>query len=93
MAKATGATSFLRPAQYIRRASINRGLLGDNAFWRVVFFVSFGRKLLRRVMGSEPETVAIEKLKPGQFVRIEAIDPETLESDGKVKGKRGRGTK
>ena len=71
--------SLLRPSYYIRRASINKGLFGDDRFWRTVFILMTGRRVLRKLMGSEPETVAIEKLKPGQFVRIEAIDPETLE--------------
>jgi hypothetical protein len=88
MARASGGTSFLRPANYLRRASIDRGLFGDNMFWRAMFFVIFGRRLLRRVMGSEPETVAIEKLKPGQFVRIEAIDPATLEPGKQRKRRR-----
>ena len=71
--------SLLRPGYYIRRASINKGLFGDDRFWRTVFILMTGRRVLRKVMGSDPETVAIEKLKPGQFVRIEAIAPEKLE--------------
>lgn len=85
MARGTGARSFLRLGHYLRRASINKGLFGEDRFWRVVFAVIFGRKLLRRLIGSEPETVAMEKLKPGQFVRIEAIDPEQLEKPAKKK--------
>ena len=82
--------SVLRPSYYIRRASIRKGLFGDDRFWRTVFILMTGRKVLRRMMGSEPETVALEKLKPGQFVRIEAIDPRTL--DPKTKKSRRRGT-
>ena len=78
--------SLLRPSYYIRRASINKGLFGDDRFWRIVFILMTGRKVLRKVMGSEAEVVALEKLKPGQFVRIEAIDPETL--DSKTKSRR-----
>lgn len=74
-------------ANYVRRKSINKGLFGDDRLWRTVFFVIFGRKLLRRLMGSEPETVAIEKLNPGQIVRIEAIDPRTLDSGKKRRRK------
>ena len=78
--------SVLRPSYYIRRASINKGLFGDDRFWRVVFILMTGRKVLRKLMGSEAEFVALEKLKPGQFVRVEAIDPETL--DPKKKSRR-----
>lgn len=79
--------SVLRPSYYIRRASINKGLFGDDRFWRMVFILMTGRKVLRKLMGSEAEVVALEKLKPGQFVRIEAIDPRTL--DPKTKSRRG----
>ena len=75
------AGGLLSPSSYIRRASINKGLFGDDRFWRVVFILMTGRKVLRRVLGSEAEIVATEKLKPGQFVRIEAIDPAMIEPD------------
>lgn len=74
-------------AYFIRRASINKGLFGDDRFWRTIFFIIYGRKVLKRVLGAEPETVAIETLKPGQFVRIEAIDPSTLDSGKKRRRK------
>lgn len=61
---------------YARRRSIDSGLLGDSTFWRFAFFVIFGRRLVKRF--SRAELVAVEKLAPGQFVRIEAIDPRTL---------------
>ncbi len=83
-------SGILSPANYIRRSSINKGLLGDDRFWRTIFFIMFGRRVLRKVMGSEPEVVALEKLKPGQFVRIEAIDPSTLESGTATRRRRKR---
>lgn len=82
-------SSILRPSYYVRRASINKGLFGDDRFWRTVFILMTGRRVLRKMMGSGPETVAIEKLKPGQFVRIEAIDPRTLDPNKKSK-RRGK---
>lgn len=82
--------SVLRPSYFIRHAAINKGLLGNDRFWRMVFILMTGRKVLRKVMGSEAETVAIEKLKPGQFVRIEAIDPQTLDAPRSSKRRRGR---
>ena len=35
-------------------------------------------RLLRKVLGFGPQIVSIEKLKPGQIVSVEAIDPRTL---------------
>ncbi len=60
---------------YLRRTSLSRGLLGDNPFWRAVFVVVFGRRLVRRLMGHVPETVAVETLLPGNVLQIAAIDP------------------
>jgi hypothetical protein len=34
-------------------------------------------RLLKRLLGRNEEVVATEKLKPGQFVRLEAIAPPT----------------
>lgn len=34
-------------------------------------------RLLKRLLGRNDEVVAIEKLEPGQFVRLEAIAPPT----------------
>ena len=79
------ATS-LSPAYYISRRSINRGLLGNNRVWRAVFFLIFTRRLLQKLSGSEPKLIAVEKLKPGQFLSVTAIDPATLPK----KGRRGR---
>lgn len=75
MARTGSAAALLHPASFVRRAAVSRGLLGGERLWRVVFAVIYGRKLLRRLMRSEPQTFATAKLKPGQFVRIEAIDP------------------
>jgi len=87
MARGRRRGGVLSPAYFIRRASINKGLFGDDRFWRTIFFIIFGRKVLRKFMGTGPEVVALEKLKPGQFVRIEAIDPRTLDSGKKRRKK------
>lgn len=79
---------LLAVSSYVRRASINRGLLGDDRFWRAVFFVMMGRRLMRKLSGAEPEIVAVERLEPGQFVRIEAIDPRTEPSVKRKKRRR-----
>lgn len=70
-------SGLLSLSSYVRRASIHRGLLGDDRFWRAVFFVMMGRRVMRKLSGADPEIVAVERLDPGQFVRIEAIDPRT----------------
>ena len=60
---------------YVRRTSFNRGLLGDDRVWRVVFLALTGRRMLKRVLGSEPQLVATERIEPGATIQISSIDP------------------
>lgn len=60
---------------YLRRTSFNRGLLGDDRVWRAVFMVLTGRRMLKKVMGSEPTLVATEQIEPGSTIQISSIDP------------------
>jgi hypothetical protein len=86
---------------YTRRQALNRGVFGEDRFWRLVYGVMYGRRtvrrlaspkrvwrplyttvygarLLRRLLGFGPQVVSFDKLQPGQWMRIEAIDPATL---------------
>ncbi|MDF2731853.1 MAG: hypothetical protein K0S92_478 [Desertimonas sp.] len=59
-----------------RRAA--RRLFGRRRAWRPVYTTVFVLRLARKILGIGPELVSVEKLKPGQFVRVEAIDPRTV---------------
>lgn len=85
MARSRRRGGLLNPAAYVRRKSINRGLLGDDRLWRTVFFVISGRRVLRKLMGSEPEIVSIEKLKPDRTLVIETINPRRIVRKGRVR--------
>lgn len=63
-----------------RRRAISRGVIGGDKGWLVVAAALFGRSALRKLSGAEPELLTIEKLEPGQFMSVEAIDPRTLRS-------------
>jgi hypothetical protein len=39
--------------------------------------VLWGPRLMKRLLGRSEEVLAVEKLKPGQFVRIEALRTPT----------------
>lgn len=39
--------------------------------------VVWGARLLRKLLGRSEEVVAVEKLEPGQVLRLEAIEPPT----------------
>ena len=45
-------------------------------------------RLLRKILGFGPQLVSVEKLKPGQYVGIEAIDPRTLTAAERKRYKR-----
>jgi hypothetical protein len=57
---------------------VTRRLIGGRRAWRPLYTAIFTVRLARRILGFGPQLVSLEKLKPGQFVRIEAIDPRTL---------------
>ena len=57
---------------FIRRAMIE-GLRGENKVWRLIMVLIVVNRLLRRVMGSDAQTVAIEKIGPGQTVILRAV--------------------
>jgi hypothetical protein len=66
---------------YLRRNSRQKGLFGNDGFWRAVFLLICGRKVWHKLMGKEPEVLSTEQLKPGQELHLLAIDPKTLRGD------------
>lgn len=55
-----------------------RRLLGPARVWRPLYTTIYGVRLLRKLLGFGPQMVSFDKLQPGQWMRIEAIDPQTL---------------
>ena len=62
----------------VARRRTARRLLGRRRAWRPVYSTVFTLRLVRKLLGFGPQRVSLEKLKPGQFVSVEAIDPRTL---------------
>jgi hypothetical protein len=60
-----------------RRRTAHR-LFGRRRAWRGVYSTVYSVRLIRKLLGFGPRLVSVEKLKPGQFVSVEAIDPRTL---------------
>lgn len=88
MASTRRPAGLLRPSVLVRRASISKGLLGDDRFWRTIFLLMMGRRAMRKIMGSDPEVVALDRLEPGQFMTIEAIDPRAVARPAKGQKRR-----
>ena len=56
----------------VRKAMVE-GVKGENRFWRFVMFAIIARRIVRRLMDSDPRTVAVEKLLPGQTLIMRAV--------------------
>ncbi len=56
--------------RYLWMLAIRRGLLGGSRPWMTILAVVAALRLIRRISGSEPETVCCEKLKPGQALIV-----------------------
>lgn len=72
----SGPLAFLRPGYLLRSNATSRGLLGGSRFWQLVFGIITLKRFWSKIMGNVPEVVALDKLKPGQFMTIEAIGPK-----------------
>lgn len=68
---------LLRPMSYLRRNALRKGLLGGNPAWVVVGVMVWAPRVMRRLFGRTEELVSSERLKPGQFVRVEALPTPT----------------
>lgn len=68
---------LLSPISMLRRKALRRGLLGGSTGWMVVGALVYAPRLARKAFGRPERVVATERLKPGQFVRIDAVRPPT----------------
>lgn len=67
----------LSPFTFARRQGLYKGLLGGSRGWLIVGAAVWSGRLLRRAVGRNEEVVALERLEPGQVIRLEAIEPPT----------------
>ncbi len=70
-------SGLLSPTAYLRRTALRQGVLGGNRSWVVIGAFVYGPRLFRKFFGRSEQVVAIEKLEPGQFIRIEALKPQS----------------
>ena len=64
---------FPSPRHVVVRRAINEGLFGRSRLWRTVAFAVIARRTLRHVMRSDPRTVAIERIRPGETVILRGV--------------------
>ncbi len=77
MARPTSLRSLLSPIAFLRRGALYKGVLGGRRGWMAVGAVLWTPKLAKKLFGKNEEVIATEKLKGGQFVRLEAIPAPT----------------
>jgi hypothetical protein len=64
---------FPSPSMLVVRRAMTQGLFGESRMWKLIAFAIIGRRMLRRIMGSEPRTVAIERLRPGETLVLRGV--------------------
>ena len=64
---------FPSPSMLVVRRAMVDGLFGDSRMWKLIAFVIIGRRMLRRIMGSEPRTVALERIRPGETLILRGV--------------------
>ena len=70
-------STLLSPTALLRRSALYKGFFGGSRGWMAIGVVLWGPRLARKYFGKHPEIVAIERLRAGQFVRLESIAPPT----------------
>jgi hypothetical protein len=56
------------------------GLFGRSRFWRAVLIAIMARRGLQRLMNPGPQTVAIERIKPGETIVLRGVRSRKLPS-------------
>ncbi len=64
---------LLSPGLLVRRKAISQGFFGDSRVWQVIGVVVFGRTVLRKIMGAGSETVAVERIRPGERIILTGV--------------------
>ena len=68
---------LLRPSVIIRRNATYKGLLGGHKGWLAIGVVLWSKSFVKKTFGKQEEILTTEKLKKGQFLRIDAVAPPT----------------
>ena len=83
---------LLRPSVIIRRNATYKGLLGGHKGWLAVGVVLWSKSFVKKTFGKQEEILTTEKLKKGQFLRIDAVAPPSRRQRRKAKRARRRST-
>lgn len=66
---------LLRPSFIIRRNALRKGILGPSALWKIVAIALFGRRVLQRLFGKQPEYLGRRSIGVGHVITVAAATP------------------
>lgn len=64
---------ILTPSAFLVRKAMTQGVFGSSRLWKAVAIVIVSRRAFRKIMGSEPRTIAVERLRPGQSLVLRGL--------------------
>jgi hypothetical protein len=67
---------LLSPTFMLRRKALTQGVFGDSRFWQFIAFVLVARRVIRKIMGSDPIVVARERVRPGETIILTGLLPK-----------------
>jgi hypothetical protein len=67
---------FPKPSMLIVRRAMVDGLFGRSRFWKAIAFLIIARRTVRKLMGSDPRLVAVEKIRPGETITLRGVRAE-----------------
>jgi hypothetical protein len=70
--------TLFAPSALIFSNAMRKGLFGDSRVWKAVGIVILARRGLKKLMGSEPRTLAVERIKPGETVILRGVRSRDL---------------
>ena len=64
---------LLSPTFMLRRKALTQGVFGDSRFWQFIAFVLVTRRIIRKIMGSDPIVVGVERIRTGETVILTGL--------------------
>ncbi|MET0146715.1 MAG: hypothetical protein ABW328_18285 [Ilumatobacteraceae bacterium] len=61
------------PSMLLFRRSMVSGVFGKSRVWKIIGFAILANRIVRRLMGSDPRTVAIERIGPGETLILRGV--------------------
>ena len=65
----------MRPALALQRNAVRKGIFGRSNLWRSVAMVLYGRRVLKRLLGRQPEFLGRRTLRAGQMLTVAVLAP------------------